>query len=319
MRRLPALIVVAIAAAAFAPALSPAQLPAPLPDLPPLSGDPDPTAPPPRDSEPIVLTGQDFPNWSVRSNFTARLPLVDLTKCQSFDARCQHNHYAQPDFDSGSSLGAGAPVDRLLGYRWDPGTGWRQIPFQVDEQFTRYLANPASGFSFYSGEDQHTTYAYDREGFRWTASDPDNPCLAKPASPAAKDPVQGLDDNDELAFMASDAGAATPAGTKPPAGVAGMRQVEIRDPANPAAGPKYVYVMRAGEGGPRPADESYVSYRRDSIANTFEKSESTYEGYGNAATGPYCDNEGNVVLKADGTPDIQRRRPRDYASIKTGR
>ncbi|MEA2404414.1 MAG: hypothetical protein QOE08_1061, partial [Thermoleophilaceae bacterium] len=312
--RLIALVLVAVVTAAVVPALAPAQLP----DLPPLSGDPDPTAPPARETEPIVLTGQDFPNWSARSNVTARLPLVDLTKCQTFDAQCEHNHYAQPDFDTGSSLGTGAPVDKLLGYRWD-GKGWHQIPFQVDEVFTRYLSNPASGFSAYSGEDQHTTYAYDREGFRWTESDPSNPCLAKPASPPAVDPVQGLDDNDELAFMASDSGGAAPAGTKPPTGIEGVRQVELRDPANPSAAPKYVYVMRAGDNGPKRTDQSYVTYKRDSISNTFEKSQSNYDSYGNAATGVYCDANGNIVRKADGTPDIQRRRPRDYATVKTSR
>ena len=28
-------------------------------------------------------------------------------------------------------------------------SGWEQIPFQVDEVFTRYLNNNASGFSFF--------------------------------------------------------------------------------------------------------------------------------------------------------------------------
>src|SRR5688572_30854857 len=43
----------------------------------------------------------------------------------------------------------------LLAYRWEG--RWRQVPFQVDEVFERYLNNAASGFSFYSGEDRHTT------------------------------------------------------------------------------------------------------------------------------------------------------------------
>ena len=61
----------------------------------------------------------------------------------------------------------------LLGYRWNDETErFEQIRFQVDEVFTRYLDNSASGFSVYSGEDQHTTYAYDREGFRWYEQDP---------------------------------------------------------------------------------------------------------------------------------------------------
>lgn len=36
----------------------------------------------------------------------------------------------------------------------------------------RYLDNSASGFSVYSGNDQHTTYSFDREGYHYSASEP---------------------------------------------------------------------------------------------------------------------------------------------------
>src|SRR4051812_46807876 len=52
----------------------------------------DPPVPAARDTEPVVLTGRDFGTWSARSNFTARLPLLDLADCQTFDEKCQHNH-----------------------------------------------------------------------------------------------------------------------------------------------------------------------------------------------------------------------------------
>ena len=141
-------------------------------------------APAKRDTEPVVLRGSDLPQWSVPANQNARLPLVDF-ECQTNQIpeeiprpeapACQHNHYAQPHADTGrfqndayNSLGGAVAVDRLLGYRYDAAKkAWKQIPFQVDEVFTRYLNNAASGFAFFSGEDQHTTYAYDREGFRW--------------------------------------------------------------------------------------------------------------------------------------------------------
>jgi len=284
----------------------------------------DPATPAARETEPVILTGRDLADWSARSNFTFRMPLLDLTECQTFDEQCEHNHYAEPNFDSQQfAPQEGTPVERLLGYRWDARSHrFRQIPFQVDEQFTRYLSNPASGFSVYSGEDKHTTYAFDREGFRYTQSDPDNPCLAKPDSATAQDPVKGLDDDDELAFMATDAGPAAPAGADLPKGVEESRRIALTDPSNPQAGQTYAYVMKAGGRGPRPAfdaDNGYVSYKRDADADLFEKSESTYDGYGNAARGPYCDKAGNLVTKEDGSPDIQRRRPRDYASIETGR
>src|SRR5947208_14411730 len=110
--------------------------------------------------------------------------------------------------------------------------------------FTRYLDNSASGFAIYSGEDQHTTYAFDREGFRMRKEDPANPCHALPDSATAQDPVKGLDDNDELAFMASDAGAQAPSRAQLPQGIQGVREVRVTDPQNPGAA-RYAYVMKA--------------------------------------------------------------------------
>lgn len=283
----------------------------------------DPSVPAARDTEPVVLTGADLPGWSVPANQTFQPPLMDLEDCQSFDEQCDHNHYEDPALDTSGAQPAGPDVDKLLGYRWNEDTGrFEQIRFQVDEVFTRYLDNSASGFSVYSGEDQHTTYAYDREGFRWYDEDASNPCLAKPASDPATDPVKGLDDNDELVFMASDAGPEAPANAPLPNGVEQVRAVRLNDPSDALATPTFVYIMQAGDQGPAPAftaDNGYVSYKRDAISDTYEKSESSYDGYGNARTGIYCDADGNIVRKEDGTPDIQRRRPRDYASIKTPR
>jgi hypothetical protein len=272
-------------------------------------------AAPARETEPIVLSGRDFPDWSARADHTLRLPLLDLADCQSFDEQCEHNHYAEPQ-GSTQQLAPqqGTPTRRLLGYRWDE--GWQQIPFQVDERFERYLANPASGFAVYSGEDRHTTYAFQREGFRWTESDPADPCLARPASPPAVDPVQGLDDDDELAFMARDAGAAAPSDTPLPPGIEAARRVAVADPLDPGAEPRYAYVMLAAPDGPAPefdAASGYVRYERDANADIFEKSESSYDGYGNAARGTVCDDDGNVVAEGE------RRRPRDTAWITTPR
>ena len=277
-----------------------------------------------RDTEPVVLRGSDLPAWSARSNQTFRAPFVDFLSCQSFDEDCDHNNYAEPHADTGAMLGGGIATERLLGYRYDAAKkSWRQIPFQVDEVFTRYLNNSASGFAIYSGEDQHTTYAYDREGFRWFENEPGDPCQAKPASPVAKDPVPGLDDNDELAFMYNDAGDQAPAGTQLPKGIASSYAILVSDPTNRESQPKYVYVMQAAPGGPKPAYDAkngYVQYKRDAISDTFERSVSSYSSYGNARRGPYCDEEGNVVLdEKTGKPKLDRRRPRDYATIKTDR
>jgi hypothetical protein len=114
---------------------------------------------PARDREPVVLTGAQLGEWAAPANKTARPPLLDVAD----PGDDPHNHYAEPTLDTAPLQPSGTATVRLLGYRYQDGA-WHQIPFQVDEVFTRYLDNTASGFSPYSDEDQHTTYAYDREG-----------------------------------------------------------------------------------------------------------------------------------------------------------
>src|SRR5438128_9235268 len=145
------LILAAAAAALAAAAPAHAQLPLGIPDL---------TVTAKHDTEPVVLKGVDFGTWSVPANQTFQPPLMDLVDCPpgTDTNTCDHNEYAEPAVDTASDSVQGVPVDRLIGYRWT-GRHFKQIPFQVDELFTRYLSNEASGFSIYSGQDQHTTYA----------------------------------------------------------------------------------------------------------------------------------------------------------------
>src|SRR5437763_455764 len=67
-------------------------------------------------------------------------------------------------------------------------------------------------------------------------------------------PVPGLDTDDEVAFMASDAGPAAPAATKLPAHVAGAYRISLTDPSN-LGRQSYVYVMLADgdKHAPKPA------------------------------------------------------------------
>src|SRR4051794_26695513 len=292
-----ALAAAAVLVAVLVPALAWGALPLPVVD---------PTTPAARDTEPVILTGKDFPDWSARANATVKLPLTDLIGCneaQNDRDECAHNHYEPPEVDTGGTLGEGVATDRLLGYRWDPAAkSFRQIPFQVDEMYTRYLDNSASGFAVYSGEDQHTTYAFDREGWRYTKSDPSNPCRAVPfdGQRTTPDPVKGLDDNDELAFMASDAGPQAPAGSALPAGIESSHPVSVVDPLKGTT--SWVYVMRAAPTGPKAefdAGNGYVNYQRDANADYFERSVSSYDNYGNAAKGEICDADGNVVRDAN--------------------
>jgi hypothetical protein len=193
--------------------------------------------------------------------------------------------------------------------------------------FVRYLDNSASGFSVYSGEDQHLTYAFDREGFRYWGSDPNNPCKAVPGPGEPKttpDPVPGLDTNDELAFMARDASPEAPPGAALPKGIADAREVKVTDPTAASLGVQAVYVMEAdAKNGARPAfnaQNGYVRYQRDPAADYYEKSESSYEGYGNARVGTVCDANCNPIIDPQtGQPEQARRRPRDWATVTTPR
>ena len=280
-----------------------------------------------RDATPVVLTGSDLGTWAVPQNVTAKLPLTDLGQCQVPNGtntdNCAHNNYAKPEVDTGNTLGDGIPVDRFLGYRYEAGRHrFVQIPFQVDKVFTRYLDNAASGFAIYSGDDQQTTYQFDREGFRYTKSDPSNPCLATPDSPVAKSPISGLSTQDELSFMASDAGPKAPSGAQLPKGIVGAKEVALNDPTNPTAATGYVYVMQAAANGPRAAfnaSNGYVRYTRDANADYYEFSQSNYSSYGNAPKGVICDDQGHVITDAAGKPVIARHRPRDWATVTTPR
>ena len=293
------------------------------------------TVPAARDTEPVILSGDQLGEWATPSNQTVKLPLMDLQECQTTvdperaneeideegaagataaivrEEGC-HNRYSDPEVDTGMAGGKGTPTDRIVAFRW--AGRWVEVPVQIDERFTRYLDNSASGFSPYSGQDQHTTYAYDREGFRWRAEDPDNPCLARPDSPVAKDPVPGLDHNDEVAFMASDAGPAAPGGFPKPEGVESLKLVALGDPLNKTEA-RYLYIGKT-DGSRKPAfgaSNGYVKYERDANADFYEFSQSSYKDYGNAPVGMTCDAEGNP------TGVEGRRRPRDYATITTDR
>jgi hypothetical protein len=272
-----------------------------------------------RDTEPVVLQGSSFGEWAAPAEVTAKVPSVAGAQCTSGDNTCTHNQYETPEVATGSALGAGTPVDKLLGYRWT-GTQFEQIPFQVDELATRYLSNNASTFSVYSQTDQHTTYVFDQERFRWTKSDPSDPCHAVvDGAPTTPDPVPGLDTNDEVAFMASDAGFAAPAGTPLPDGIAAAKQVVLADPSNHGA-ERVVYVMVAGDGADAPhakfdASNGYVRYQPDADSDTFLYSQSSYGSYGNTYKGPWFDPATGTCV----TDQPKQHRPKDTAWIRTSR
>jgi hypothetical protein len=328
------LIIAVTAIAAFgAAAASGAAAPAPLPVV-------DPTVAPNRAVEPIVLTGASFPDIAVPQNGTAKAPFTDEISCPagpgSNTDNCAHNEYSPPEVDT-SGVQNQLPVkgvypSQVLGYRWAPRLQrFIQIPFQVDKVFTRYLQNSASGFGWYSGADQHTTFQWDREAFR-AYPDPNDPCHAL-YKPPAKDPIRYFDTNDEIAFMYSDSGPKAPRHAPRPKGIWAVRAIKITDPLNRRSRPRYVYVMVAAPNGPKPAynaSNGYVRYLRDPAgsphpADEYVYSQSSYSNYGNAPTGDICGAPspghpyGTPILDSSGKPVIARHRPLDTATAMTPR
>ena len=212
-----------------------------------------PTSAQDRSVDPVVLTGSQFKSWSAGPEIVAHEPGSpgnSSTAGQEDDEpeQLQSDCYepgSNPydDGDNGDhsctqqsrvpqenntvtdaangvlNTTLGADVTRIVGFRWDEGSGsFVQFPLQVDERFTRFLSNNASDFAIYSGVDQETNYAFDREGFRYSSDQSQteaggDPCVAEPAkgSPdlnakgysAAPDPIRGLDDNDAAGVLSS--------------------------------------------------------------------------------------------------------------------
>ena len=349
--------------------------------------------------DPVVLTGNQFPSWSAGPELVAHEPESPLNS-SSVDQQGPEPAPAQSDCykpgqnpydpsDNGDhncvqesrvpsenntvagnttmvpNTHVGADVNAIVGYSWDASKNeFKQFPLQVDEKFTRFISNNASGFAFYSGTDQDTSYAFDREGFRYSADpvmDPNNvtaqSCEAVPAkgSPplndkgysAAPDPIKGLDDNDEVAFMWRDAGAdQAPQGAKFPTGVISSYQVVVADPSNPSAvhyayialsnsdvepGQQHVNPANGKIEGPKIADwnaeNGYVHYTRDKYADVFQYSQSSYGSYGAAPKGPYCTINPPDPNNPDAAPytvstahgKFAQRRPGDGAWITTRR
>ncbi|HVT65853.1 MAG TPA: hypothetical protein VHD81_11915 [Mycobacteriales bacterium] len=141
-------------------------------------------------TQPVVLTGADFPAWSGGPEVTARVPQPpnyygvantqgDLpaflrSSCYQEAPKPDVNGYVdrfhndhscfQPSQLPVRTLRTGVPVNSLRGYAWT-GKRFVQIPFQVDQMWNHYISNNASGFAVYSGTDEFQTYQFDYEPF----------------------------------------------------------------------------------------------------------------------------------------------------------
>ena len=247
--------------------------------------------------EPVVLTGAQLPEWS---RLSAQGLGHDHASSQG-DERSAHNGqlHVPPDPRSGVA------VDQIAAYSYVDGA-FVEIPVQVDEKFPYFLVNPNSSFGIYSGTDEELTYEWDVESWMKT----DGLCEAAYPEGVTKteDPVLTLDDDDEVVFMASDAGAQAPAEAPGPAGTQAKRQeIRIGDPLDPTT-QRFVYLFLKDSGSSFDETNGYVNYDRDDNADeyidehTFLNSDPELLGSSNADTyGPNL--AGTVCTDDPATPE----------------
>jgi hypothetical protein len=296
-----------------------------------------------RADAPVVLTGAQIPQWSGPSaeGVAAPYPSGSLKKYGGDGVRSAHNGTMAV-----IPPATGVNPDEVSAWKWT-GSAWAEVPVQVDQKFPYFLANGHSDFAMYSGTDKELTYAWAPDAHStgeeaWkkifgecqaryasqatlaadiaAASVVDSDGL--PAySPAAgetpadythamQDPVPTLDNDDEIAFQAGDAGGQAPTSQAAPTGTtAGSGQtVAVADPTTGSVG--YVYLFLKPSGSSFTAANGYVQMTRDANAdqwidrNTFtdasnDKLGSSNTGYGPNLPGTVCqDSSGPVAPRA---------------------
>ena len=133
----------------------------------------------------------------------------------------------------------------IVGFRWN-GSAWVQLPIQIDERavvnFGKIYNDPSA--TFYGVKPAAMSALVYTSSATWTG----------------KDPNTKFDSDDELAFMARDAGVqhpaggSTPATTDPTSGV----QIHVTDPLTPGS-EGYVYLFRKAKGS-KLASGAHVKY-----------------------------------------------------------
>jgi hypothetical protein len=318
-----------------------------------------------RGDAPVVLTGSQLPQWSRLSAVGTGFP----TSTASFDGvRSAHNGkiVVPPDARTG------VDPDAVTAWKYVDGT-WKQIRVQVDQRFPYFLANAHSDFGIYSGTDQELTYAWAPDAHatgeeawkkifgtceaRYASTDPAtqatdlstmtaNGSFSPAKAPAdaetiadythaMQDPVATLDDDDEIVFQASDAGAQAPLNAPTPVGTTGTGEtITIADPANPGA-VGFVYLFLKPGDKAFTAANGYVQMKRDADADEWidqysfadastEKVGSSNGGYGPNLKGTVCRTATNLADNnrkyADGVArGSSDRVPRDGITVTTDR
>src|SRR5437870_1108263 len=273
-----------------------------------------------RGVEPVILTGAQVPAWSGPAADVQCMPYPSGALTGARDA---HNgtDIAPP--------AVGVAVDQIVAYRWD-GLGFVEIPVQVDQKYFYCLSNPPSGFAIYSGTDRELTYQWDVESWKKIGGT----CTSQyaPGEGPKPDPVPTLDNDDEIVFMASDAGSQAPLGALAPPGTSNGQAVAIVDPLD-ASTTRFAYLYLKAGGSSFNTANGYVSYVRDANADEWidkcsfrddspEKLGTSNTTYGPNLSGTVCRTvsgaPGGCPNVADGTPRPSTDRfARDGATVST--
>ncbi len=142
---------------------------------------------------------------------------------------------------------AGIAPDRIAAFRYESGTGWHAIPVQVDERAVVDL-----GLIYDSSPVGLAPLVYTDAG-TFTGADPD----------------ADFDSDDELVFMARDAGVHSGASASPSGTIEASRlELVITDPLAPGE-TGYVYLFEHDGTLDPSAGQSYVSYTFDLLSGSY--------------------------------------------------
>ena len=319
-----------------------------------------------RDAAPVVLTGAQIPAWDAPPAEGVAQPYPSGTNQEGGSSEPSALYDPVRTAHNGTLVVPPTPPsvtpvnpDDIAAYSWT-GSGWKEIPVQIDQRFPYFLANGHSGFSFYSGTDEELTYAWapdahdiGEEAWKkmfgecesrfadsvdevnaaikagWLSLGPQE--TAADYLTSMQDPQPLFDGDDELSFMARDAGSQAPSGTALPAGASDGQTVTIADPVDPSA-VRYVYLAVKPGGSSYNASNGYVHMSRDADSETWldkdsfadsalDKIGTSNTGYGPNLPGTVCKTAaGNPdgLATPDGTPRLSKdRQPRDDFTVTT--
>jgi hypothetical protein len=206
-----------------------------------------------------------------------------------------------PDRDADPVVLTGADVPGLEGV--EPGSivafkydrRWRQIPVQVDER----------AMIDYKAVRQTTSFgAFSHEAY------------TDPGTFAGADPDPTLDDGDEIAMMAKDAGAAAD-DARSPAGVAATTRtrVAIDDPLSSAE--RFIYLFETNSGLDPAAGRSYVDYDFSLDSGDY-KTTYDWNGVADDGAGPPANTEDSTVTTSFYSQHLLARWLEDELAVKAG-